>query len=140
MCFDADLEFGQKYEVEAMKLLEYDRIRRKTGKFSPYDFEIFRGSTMIKVEVKSDRLGVKTGNIAIEVECNGRKSGLNTTQADLWMYFLVNGDRFVCLKLPTSDLKRITKSRNYRTIYGGDGKKSKIVLIPYMELAKYVLN
>ena len=62
--FDLDLKFGKNREDFVASLLNEDRA---------------------KIEVKSERdWWSRTGNIAIEVECNGKPSGLTVTQADCW--------------------------------------------------------
>lgn len=39
-----------------------------------------------KVEVKTDRMTHKTGNVFIEYESRGKPSGIATTDADYWVY------------------------------------------------------
>jgi hypothetical protein len=38
------------------------------------------------IEVKCDRIAVKTGNVYIEYESRGKPSGISTSQADYWVY------------------------------------------------------
>lgn len=86
-----------------------------------------------KVEVKSDRLARKTGNVFVEFESRGKESGIITTTADWWVIEL-GEDVFIIM--PTSRLREITnnklKSRGY--VRGGDGGTSKGVLIPIFEV------
>ena len=44
----------------------------------------------ITVEVKRDDRAAQTGRFFVEFECNGRPSGIQTTQADYWT-FIVGG-------------------------------------------------
>ena len=39
-----------------------------------------------KIEVKSDKQAWKTGNIFVEDSCNGKPSGISTTEAEFWAY------------------------------------------------------
>lgn len=65
--FDLDLEFGQVYE-EGLKKLLYSKG---------------------KVEVKTERdKWIETGNIAIEVMCRNKPSGLSVTKSDWWFHIL----------------------------------------------------
>ena len=60
--FDIDLKYGQEREKKIVSLLDQDKN---------------------KLEVKTERdWWAKTGNIAIEVECWGKPSGLSKTEAD----------------------------------------------------------
>ena len=61
-----------------------------------------------KIEVKTERdWWFKTGNIAIEVECNGKPSGIMATKADYWVHILAEGDKDYCrLIFDTRTVKR----------------------------------
>ena len=93
-----------------------------------------------KIEVKTERgLWVETGNIAIEVACRGKPSGLATTEAKYWLHILeINGQEFCSLLFPVDVLKaRITALKpSYRIVMGGDDNQSKLVLVPVTELFK----
>lgn len=59
-------------------------------KLSEYDIVLFDGNvskldSQKTVECKFDRAAKETGNICIEVGCNGRWSGLLLTKADYWI-------------------------------------------------------
>jgi hypothetical protein len=91
-----------------------------------------------KIEVKTEQhLWEKTGNIAIEYECNGKPSGISTTRADFWFHELRKEDKTYCIFCyPVEQLKQ--KARPYyragKIISGGDRNASKMVLIPIKEL------
>jgi hypothetical protein len=55
------------------------------GKFSAYDI----CADGIYYEVKSDRKAHATNNICIEYECSQKPSGINVTQADFYVYFII---------------------------------------------------
>ena len=113
--FDIDLKYGQEREQKIVSLLDQDKN---------------------KIEVKTERdWWAKTGNIAIEIECWGKPSGLSVTQADYWVHILALGtDDFCKLIFEVPKLKKITEKfkKNYRMI--GDHNASKCILIPLKEL------
>ena len=116
--FDIDLDFGLKYEKSLANIL-------KLG----------------KVEVKTERVKWNdTRNIAIELSCNGKNSGLNTTEAEYWDHILTcKGDIKGIILLPVERLKEIVKlsvhDGNGRIVMGGDNCASEIALIPLGDLA-----
>ena len=68
--FDIDLDFGKVGEREVENLLEGNG----------------------KIEVKTERdIWKKTGNIAIEIRCRGKLSGISTTEAKTWIHMLKDG-------------------------------------------------
>ena len=111
--FDIDLKYGQEREDRIEKIL-------KEG----------------KLEVKTERdWWFKTGNIAIEIECNGKPSGIMITKADYWVHILANGDKDYCrLIFDTKTIKKLTKKYIGTLKNGGDGWRSKFVLIPLSEI------
>ena len=62
-----DLKFGEEYEKGLETLFK----------------------TKGKIEVKTERgKWIETGNIAIEIRCRGKKSGLSVTESDWWFHIL----------------------------------------------------
>ena len=43
---------------------------------------------LIKVEIKTDLLGHKTGNVGLEYQQNGLPSGIETTESDVWAWYI----------------------------------------------------
>ena len=113
--FDIDLKYGQEREKKVVSLLDQDKN---------------------KLEVKTERdWWAKTGNIAIEVECWGKPSGLSKTEADYWVHILSIGKEDYCkLIFDVPKLKKIAEKfkDNYKMI--GDNNASKCILIPLKEL------
>ena len=112
--FDLDLQYGQLREQQV-----HDMFHNK------------------KIEVKTERdWWKKTGNIAIEYECNGKPSGIDKTESDFWIHILSNGNGNYCkLVFDVPMLKRIVekyKPTHSRMI--GDRGVSNCVLIPLEEL------
>ena len=111
--FDIDLKYGKDRENRIEKIL-------KEG----------------KLEVKTERdWWFKTGNIAIEVECNGKPSGITATKSDYWVHILANGDKDYCrLIFDVSTVKRLVKKYINKIKNGGDGFRSRFVLVPLAEI------
>ena len=114
--FDIDLSWGQMFE----KKLE-DILRNK------------------KIEVKTERdIWKVSGNIAIEYQYKGRKSGIAVTQAEWWAHILQDNEDIKCILLmPTEELKRVARKHLLdKKVIGGDNNNSKMVLVPIQELMK----
>lgn len=133
--FKKDLAQGKKYELESLNYLDYDTYEMKEGYFKEYDLTITKDNVDTKIEVKSDRQASFTGNIAIEYECNNKPSGLTSTTADYWLYFVVHKDKDECYKIPTDELKELVK--DCRKVRGGDDYKSRMYLLKINNCGKY---
>lgn len=133
MSFHKDLKLGQKYEQLSLNYFKYKSVEFPKGKFKPYDYIL---DDKIKVEVKCDRLGHKTGNLAIEYYCFDKPSGITTTDAHYWMYFIIHPDKVDCYKFPVSDLRELIK--DCRKVKGGDGWKSHMRLLPISKCGDYL--
>ena len=113
--FDIDLDFGKVGE----KVVE----------------EMFEGDGTI--EVKTEREIWKTSkNIAIEIRCRGKLSGISTTTAKTWIHMLDGGGGgFI---FPVKDLRDKIKKRQedgkLRLVMGGDDNAAQLALLPIAEL------
>lgn len=131
MNFKNDLLFGKKYEaLAASDYLPEDETLVETspdGLFKGWDFR----TNKFKYEVKADRLAYKYGGktMFIEYECSGKPSGISTTEADYWFYFMVNPDgtnkhfRFSVEELREKCKGCVSKA-------GGDGWRSRGYIVP----------
>jgi len=133
MGFNADLAFGKKYQEIAKGLILHDEhvVEEPPGCFKPYDFR----TNSFKYEVKSDRNAYRYAykSMFIEYECNGKKSGINATEADFWYYFMVKPDGgYICYEIPIEILKE--KCINTRSISGGDGGRVRGYIVPILGL------
>ena len=96
-----------------------------------------------KVEVKTERdLWVKTGNIAVEIRCKSKPSGLSLTKADYWAHIMTkDGDIKFIVILPVATLKRrvkhLLRTKQANIISGGENNASELILIP---LSKVIGN
>jgi hypothetical protein len=90
--------------------------------------EIFRNQKIEKIELKSETFQwERTGNIAIEYRCDGKPSGISTTEADFWVHELRRNDAtLVYLMFPIDRLKALAreaiKSGKCRSNVGDDGR------------------
>lgn len=124
--FTKDLSFGKTWETIAMSLVG-GGSPGPSGRFKPYDFT----HNGIKYEVKADRLAYKYGGntMFVEYECSCQPSGIATTEADVWMYFMVKPDgSYKCYSVPVADLREWCKG--CRTKAGGDGYRALGYIVP----------
>lgn len=116
--FDIDLKFGVQYENSLADIL-----------------------SMGKIEVKTERDKWKsTGNIAIELRCRGKKSGLAVTKADWWAHILsLKNEIKGVILIPVDKMKKIVKKSvkegNGMIVMGGDDDASELALIPLKDIA-----
>ncbi len=93
--------------------------------------EVFDGTK--KIEVKTDFLAHRTGNIYVEVYSRGRQSGISTTTADYWIYKIAKIDSAAII--PVARLRELVKKYHNGTFAkGGDDDTSLGVLIPLSEI------
>jgi hypothetical protein len=135
--FNKDLKFGNEFENKFCSIFKLTDYEIKKGKFLPYD--VIDNTTQIKYEVKADRYTYKTGNICIEFECNNKPSGINTSESDYYIYFVVcPNDEYDLYKIPTKSIKRRIKTNLYKKVmYGGDNNASKFYLFDKMHFEKF---
>ncbi len=115
--FDLCLEFGEKYENEFQKIVESKQL-----------------------EIKTDKICQRTGNVFVEFESRGKDSGLATTTAVYWVYCLWSEVRKeqTYVFIPTRRLKKLIKQGNYKEMRGGDNWTSKGYLIPKEDLLQLI--
>ena len=109
--FRFDLEIGQKYETKLAELL---------GK---------------KIEVKRDFKCLETGNIFVEYASRNKLSGIATSEADYYCYWL-SEHHFIMIE--KEKLKNICKRylETNRDVLGGDSNTSRGILLPLEEFIK----
>jgi len=115
---------NKKFDID----LKYGQVREKQVS------NIFANK---KIEVKTERdWWAKTGNIALEYECNGKPSGITATKSDYWIHILAKDKKNHCmLVFEVSRLKKIVKKyKDTHTRMVGDGGRSKCVILPIKKL------
>lgn len=127
MPFRSDLTFGRTWEETASQLVGGTVEFAPSGRFKEWDFT----SDGVPYEVKADRLAYKYGckTMFIEYECNGVPSGISTTKAKYYVYFMVrpNGT-YTAYKLPVTDLRMACFGCPVKK--GGDGYRSRGYIVP----------
>ena len=116
--FDLDLKFGHFGE---------DFVR-----------DMQSGNTMIEVKTERD-IWKNTGNIAVEIRCNGKPSGISTTGSKLWIHLLSYKDKieggFIFDVTNLKDkIRKLLKEKKAKIVMGGDFDASQMVLLPIKEL------
>ena len=115
--WDIELAFGEENEEKLVRILKHG-----------------------KIEVKTERdKWRKTGNIAVELSCFGKKSGLVVTEADWWATILSWKDNVKgVILVPVTNMKKIVKDsvKNGRgvIVMGGDEGASELALVPLEDL------
>ena len=116
--FDHDLEFGRLGE----------------------DFVKAFQNKNTKVEVKTERdIWKTTGNIAIEIRCNGKPSGISTTESSVWIHLLslngvIMGGFLFKVDLLKGKIKKLHNEKKLKMVMGGDDNASQMALLPIKEL------
>ncbi len=108
--FSKDLSYGKKHE----KLVMESRL----------DYEL-----------KTDRLAHKTGNVYVEYESRGKKSGIITSKSNLWIFKIVDkkDKHLFSIEIPLDRLRKMVYNK-YLTTLGGDYRTSKGYLVPIVDL------
>ena len=100
--------------------------------------DVFEGNS--KVEVKTERdIWRTTGNIAIEIRCSGKASGLSTTESTIWIHLLayngvIEGGFIFKVDQLKDKIKRLHKEKKIKMVMGGDNNLSQMVLLPIKDL------
>ena len=115
-----------------------------------YDIKLYRKTKKpLYLEVKTDRLINKTGNICIEYEYNNNPSGINSTKSKYFLIVeIINDNKYNMYKIPTLKIKEAINDNTItkKTICGGDGYKSKLYLfkkeifLKYLKVINYDIN
>ena len=118
--FDLDLDFGKVGE----KYIE----------------QVFEGDGRIEVKTERD-IWATTGNIAIEVRCRGKLSGISTTDAQTWIQLLslkddIKGGFIMPVKKLKARIKELHESGDAKLVMGGDDSESQMVLLPINKIFK----
>ena len=127
---------GRLYERMALEFFlvkdkgnEKEVVFPPEGAFKPWDFK-YDG---VPYEVKSDRYGWRTNAMAIEFICSGKPSGITTTEAKDWFYFMMNPNtqQPVCgMRIPVKRLRKYIADKKPLIKTGGDNGASHFYIVP----------
>lgn len=107
------------------------------------EFGVLNGETWFhelvtnkKIEVKSDRKTIETGNVYIEYWSRGKPSGISTTQSDYYVYKV--GEEEAIL-IGTTQLKQklkrlVEEGKAKKDVKGGDNNTSLGILCKLKDL------
>lgn len=137
MSFQQKLSFGKVWEQRAAQwVAPQGEVEWSVGACKGWDFKTKDGT---KYEVKSDRMAPKYGwkTMYIEYECNRNPSGISSTEADYYIYCMVNSDTdFKMFKVPVPELKKMCSVCTRKT-GGGDGGRSRGYVIEVEPFKNY---
>lgn len=87
-----------------------------------------------KIEIKTDSMAHRTGNVFIEVYSRGKQSGISTTTADYWVYIVERTKAVIIIS--TDRLKQLVKKCHSLNGFkkGGDNDTSLGVLVPLIDI------
>ena len=101
----------------------------------------------VKIEIKTEiaesweqpKKWPTTGNIAIEMRCKGKPSGLSTTKSSVWLHFLsvdgvIKGGFVFKVDQLKAKIKKLHKDGKLKIVMGGDDNASQMALLPIKEL------
>lgn len=124
--FKKDVVIGKATEKEIAELLTKIWGAEILGfnDDNRYDFKARIKGEEWTFETKEDFLCEQTGNVGLEFECRGKPSGIQTTQADFYIYKLhtTNGIEYVIF--PVKKIKKMIETKKYFRIVNGGDKNS----------------
>ena len=139
VCGEAYLWKGGKWvfvDNEVQQKFDHDLAFGKLGEDFVKNFQ----SENNKIEVKTERdIWKTTKNIAIEIRCRGKKSGISVTEAQTWIHLLsyknkIEGGFIFQTKYLKDKIVEMYENKTIKIVMGGDDNMSQMVLIPIKEL------
>ena len=124
--FKRDLARGKLVEAKHLSIIQktYPDAHIIDGYCKEWD--IYIPSVGFGIEVKSDKMSQKTGNIVVEIEMGGKPSALSTTKAKYWIFD--TGLKSMTVK--TDDLKLLVHQFETRKFVApGDTKQKEVYLV-----------
>jgi hypothetical protein len=140
--FFKDLKFGHRYENELAIYLQpfYKKINVIKEKCKFYDIICYMENDIEETyEVKSDRVSIRTGNLAIEYMSRGKESGILITKAKFYAYYIIkNETEYDLYIIPTDEIKNKINNKEYKkSLKGGDGWTSQMYLFDLAIFKEY---
>ena len=124
--------YCKEYDLHVKEDMLFGRIGEE------FTRDLFEGNT--KMEIKTERdIWKTTGNIAIEIRCKGKPSGISTTESSVWLHLLsykgvIEGGFILKVDLLKDKIKKLQESGNLKMVMGGDFNESQMVLLPIKDL------
>ena len=143
MDFKKSLEFGKIYESETLKYLEYDNVEFSIGKCKEWDIKTTKDNKETYYEIKADLVAYKYGNLCIEFKCSNVDSGISSSIADYWVYYVIKNKEkklYDVYKIPTDDIKTLIKNKSFhRKVRCGDYNNAECYLFSSSLFSNYKL-
>mgnify|MGYP003150770015 CR=1 FL=1 len=124
--------YCKEYDLKVEEDMLFGKIGEK------FTEELFEGNT--KIEIKTERdIWKTTGNIAIEIRCKGKPSGISTTKSSVWIHLLalkgvIKGGFLFKVDQLKDKIKKLQKEGRLVLKMGGDDNLSQMALLPIKEL------
>lgn len=127
--FRRDLSKAREVEMEIEGILQRDSLVSdiESNDDNRYDLKLtLSNGNILTIEIKTDYMAARTGNVAIEYESRGKASGIVATQADLYWIRIHEPSGEISDNLITVEKlrKMIDDKLWFKNIIGGD-KSSK---------------
>lgn len=141
--FNKDLIIGEQGERTVAQDLESIGAKLITdNKNNSHDLIVEKDGTQLKYEIKTDVFcfpQFDTGNMFIEFECRGKKSGIEVTTADWFVMYYKYLKEIWYIK--TDELKKlINDNQFFETEFSGDqNSNTRGYLIPREEYKKHFI-
>jgi len=136
MTWEETLSYGKEVEHFVLSKIQdkYPKAFIKDGRHSPWD--IYVPEIKMKIEVKSDVMSNKTGNIVIETSFGAKPSAISTTTAHYWVFF----DRHFLIWITPDHIQDAiaeSKAELKRFVGGSDKKEKTAYLVPKQLIIKH---
>ena len=124
--------YCKEYDLHVKEDILFGKLGEK------FTEQLFEGNT--KIEIKTERDICKTtNNIAIEMRCKGKPSGISTTEASVWMHYLslngvIMGGFLFKVDQLRAKIKKLHKDGGLKIVMGGDDNLSQMALLPIKSL------
>jgi hypothetical protein len=141
--FYADLKMAKPYEIKSLELFNYKSAIEPTPENRLFfDWELtLEDDTTLFIEVKTDFMGYRTGNFALEYMSYSNDSGIVTSKADYYIIYIVDNKRnYNVYKVPKDFLYSKYEDKTLRRVSGGDNYMNRMVLVPIKQLANYKIE
>lgn len=129
--FAKDKQLGDEGEDAVLaKVKEFFPKAYRVTDYEPR-FDIVIPEINKTIEVKTDKLANRTGNLAVErSKKSGAPSGIAVSGADLWVYVLEDE----MLMMGREALKTYIAANNFPIVWGGDRNTAEMYLVPLKKL------
>ena len=124
--------YCKEYDLHVKEDILFGKLGEK------FTEQLFEGNT--KIEIKTERdIWKTTNNIAIEIRCKGKPSGISTTESSVWMHYLslngiIMGGFLFKVDQLRAKIKKLHNEGNLKIVMGGDNNASQMALLPIKEL------